>query len=76
MADKKWDNGGSAYPIVLETSISWHCEMGATLWDFYAAHALTMLRRGDANFPKDYASHAAEIADAMIAERRKRERGE
>lgn len=68
----KHDNGGSAFPQNDAAVNRINNHDGMTLWDYFAAHALPMLRRGDANFPKDYASYIAEIADAMIAERKKR----
>ena len=78
MTDKH-DDGGPAYPLS-EDAISHRCRdfnmQGMTLLDYFAGQALAGLL---ANPEKDYAyADAADLAyrqaDAMIAEKRRRER--
>jgi len=76
MGDKSSDMGGPAFPVFPETTAGRaSARRGMTLWDYYAAAALACLV--DVKFKPDrlganHASIAAEIADAMLSERRKR----
>lgn len=65
--------GGPAFPTENERQTganSYHHE-GMTLWDYYAAAALTGTVNENHTAYSD-ASIAAEIADAMLTERQKR----
>jgi len=71
MGDKSSDMGGPAFPVFPETMAGRaSAYRGMTLWDYYAAAALSCL--GPDRLGKNHASIAAEIADAMLTERRKR----
>ena len=62
----KFDDGGAAYPVAGDVTFN----EGMTLWDYFAAHALMGYC---ADYP-ECAKFAANAADAMIAERKKRMR--
>lgn len=63
----KHDDGGPAYPVPSNA-----LDIGMTLWDFYAAAALQGYMAARSCDVNHIASVAAQAADAMIAERRKR----
>lgn len=75
-------DGGSAFPESYKGADRPHEGIGGgmTLWDYFAAHAATAFSSEDLNLwaggepspPKVVARIAAEFADAMIAERKKR----
>ena len=91
----KHNDGGPAFP--LQTTVAsglggtirlqeWQQE-GMTMWDYYAAHALTGAMKNKWTFtnkgkelestvPEHFALVAGMIADAMIAEREKRGKDE
>jgi len=69
---KEYDDGGPAFPALGNTY--GNANKGMTLWDYYAAAALTG-QESNPNNDWDYnesAQIAAKMADAMIAERKKR----
>ncbi len=77
---EKFDDGGPAFPNIMEIKQSpdgcdgaWpEIIGGATLWDYFAAHALLgLVNNPDSKISFDV-QNAAMIADAMIAERKKR----
>lgn len=79
----KFDNGGPAFagmhyqkdtriPAGDKTITVYH--QGASLWDFYAAHAMTGMLSRKVNSFGDMAEAAGNAADVMIAEKRKREK--
>ena len=72
---KEYDDGGPAFPTE-----QGHCpdglwnqtfDPGMTLWDHYAAAAYVCCR-SDLQSPEAVAEHCGNLADAMIAERKKR----
>lgn len=73
----KHDDGGPAYPV--PSSVFEHVTkgelVGMTLWDFYAAAALqgiSSTEYSDEMTTGEIADEAAQLADDMLAERRKR----
>jgi len=85
MNDKSNEMGGPAYPIAdssdeLRSGFVSHSVIeGATLWDYYAAAALAcvdFLGGRDIDEAPIAAGEAADIADAMLSERRRRFGGE
>ena len=64
--------GGPAFPVPPNDSkVSF--PTGMTLWDWYAGHALAgMLSDGEECAPFLLAECCANVADAMLAERKKR----
>lgn len=66
-----FNNGGPAFP-----KEGYQPQTGMTLWDYFAAHALSGFWSGEMNSltstHADATEFAAKAADAMIAERRKR----
>ncbi len=74
MENNKIDDGGSAYPLPWAPRVKGEScppmpPTGMSLRDYFAGQALAMFRLGDANFPRDYAGRAYEIADAMLKAR-------
>ena len=74
--ETKHDDGGAAFPV---STIDNHTNEGMTLWDFFAAHApvemypVNMMKRKELKSHIDSTSKcAADYADALLAERRKR----
>lgn len=64
----KHDDGGPAFP-----SSGFELHHGMTLWDYFAAHALVgYWADGRGGTYAGAAEFAADSADAMIAERKKR----
>lgn len=74
MTTKKFDDGGPAFPYYEQEDVATF--EGMTLWDYYAAKALSGLCVPITNDvcwkPTDTAAIAGDMADAMIAERKKR----
>lgn len=78
----KHDDGVPAYPVEVyvtddcprDKQLSNYSFMarGGTIWDEYAKAALSYCRGGDYGSFADLATDCANIADAMLAERRKR----
>lgn len=66
---EKHDDGGPACPQ--RNDGDW-IFTGMTLWDYYCGDALRYCRGGDYGSFADLAHDCANIADAMIAERRAR----
>lgn len=82
-----FDDGGPAFPHTITEGVQGDRNFpydyslgGISVWDYYAAHAPVSpigTVSGDAlisfeQLPESAASEAAEYADAMLAERRKR----
>ncbi len=70
MAEQKHDDGGPAFP-------HWDgpdgkCYNGMTLWDYFAAHALSSFLLDEGLDFEECADRAAKSADVMIAEKEKR----
>ena len=70
------DMGGPAFPVFPETETGHAAAFGGmTLWDYYAAAAVTGGCSSDLErvmTSKEIAQEAARIADAMLAERKRR----
>jgi hypothetical protein len=67
---EKWiDNGGRAFPHVSGLNSGLHSYPGMTLRDWFAGQALASFAQGDG--AKTRAAFAYEIADAMIAARKR-----
>lgn len=67
------DNGGSAFPFFDERVMNTP-EYGMSLRDYFAAkamHAMTNSEYEQIFRPEDWAKHAYQMADAMLAERAK-----
>ena len=67
--------GGPAFPVPNSANVNG--QEGMTLWDYYAAAALTGVESancagGEILSPEKSANIAAQLADAMLAERAKR----
>lgn len=72
---KDVDTGGCAFPSELEYQDgTWNqtYDPGMTLRDYFAAHAMQgmMANQWNTNY-KDWADHAYQMADAMLARKRK-----
>lgn len=67
MAERKHNYGGHAFPTNEMQEYD-----GMTLWDYFAAHALSVSHwKYDTEY-KQAAEFCGKVADAMIAEREKR----
>lgn len=64
------DNGGRAFPNQGDTTPGNYNYDGMTMWDYYAAHALSGQNIIDVDLAVRMAS---EIADKMLIERKKRD---
>ncbi|MDH1299709.1 hypothetical protein [Achromobacter sp. GD03932] len=68
------NDGGPAFPIVPDSDNWGNWDMGMSLRDYFAAKALaTAIGYSDQDLstwaPEDFAKHAYQIADAMLAAR-------
>lgn len=74
MTTEKKDDGGPAFPhaVFLEHENGVKevkTSFGMSLWDYFAANALS---QGSDIRPEDQAAWASNVADAMLEERKKR----
>lgn len=74
MTDAKHDDGGPAYPRAIKGDFE--SDRGASIWDGYAKDAMRKLidpaTKSTGVAAEWVARESARVADAMIAERRKR----
>ena len=73
MTATKRDDGGPAYPVSLETACSRTTYPGMTLRDWFAGQALAGMAStpGDIYDMQKFCEYTYDIADAMLAARKK-----